>query len=173
MSSIEELLAASNLRRERPRLSPDGVQSVYLHAGQLHASPYPAEITTVLGSCVAVCLWDRTARLGGMNHFMLPFEVAGPGASPRFASFATRDLVDRLEAAGSSRSQMEARVFGGGTMLSGVAGSSDLGLRNAAAAFEILEELKIVVVEHSVRGNHGRRVVFRTDTGEASVRRVG
>ncbi|MFA6957043.1 MAG: chemotaxis protein CheD [Thermoanaerobaculia bacterium] len=173
MSSIDALLAASNLQRERPQPSGSGLQTLYLHAGQLHASSYPTEITTVLGSCVAICVWDAAAQVGGMNHFMLPFEVSGPGSTPRYATFATRELVERVEAAGGSRSRFEARVFGGGTMLAGVTGSNDLGLRNAAAAFEILEEMKIVVVEHSVRGNHGRRVVFRTDTGEASVRRIG
>lgn len=173
MSSIDALLSASNLRRERPQPSGDGLQAIYLHAGQLYASPYATEITTVLGSCVAICMWDAVARVGGMNHYMLPFEVSGPGSSPRYADYATRELVERIEGAGGSRSRFEARVFGGGTMLAGVTGSNDLGLRNAAAAFDILEELHIVVVEHSVRGNHGRRVVFRTDTGAASVRRVG
>src|SRR5258706_3809641 len=77
-------------------------------------------IMTTLGSCIAACLWDRNARVGGMNHFMLP---EGAGESGRYGSYAMELLINEMMKRGGSRMSMEAKVFGGGQ---GVAGMNSM-----------------------------------------------
>lgn len=173
MSGIDALLESSNLRRDPIVPTVAGEKAVYLHAGQLHATAEPTEITTVLGSCVAVCLWDAVAKVGGMCHYMLPHEVGGKSESPRYASFAIRELIDRIIALGGHRHRLQARIFGGGSMLHMKSTTNDLGGKNAAVALDAMEREQIPVLQLEVRGNHGRRVVFRTNDGSVVVRRVG
>ena len=90
---------------------------VYLQPGQLYASAQPSAVTTVLGSCVAVCLWDPIEAVGGMNHYLLPFFAGAGQGSPRFGNFAMTELVDRLVALGASKGRLQAKVFGGACVL--------------------------------------------------------
>ena len=79
-------------------------------------------IMTTLGSCIAACLWDRQAKVGGMNHFMLP-DGAGQdstNSSGRYGSFAMELLINEMMKMGAQRSSMEAKVFGGGQVISGI-----------------------------------------------------
>lgn len=141
---------------------------VYLHPGQIFASGEPALVTTVLGSCVSVCLWDRTARVGGINHYLLPHDAGGDGASPRFGSVAVRELVDRVLSLGARRESLEAKVFGGARVLQpSVDGSRTrhLGDQNVARALAVLGEAGIPVVAAETGGGRGRKLTFRTDDG--------
>jgi len=173
MGNIDALLNSTGLRRESAVRSQNGTKGIYLHAGQLHVATEPTEITTVLGSCVAVCVWDAVAQVGGMCHFMLPDAIGGKADSARFAKYALPELVDRIVAKGGLRHRIQARVYGGGTMLNTATSENDLGSKNVKAATEWLESARVPVIEQEVRGNHGRRVVFRTNDGSATVRRVG
>jgi chemotaxis protein CheD len=110
---------------------------VYLHAGQLAIAREPTAITTVLGSCVAVCLHDPVTRIGGMNHFLLPFHVERE-RSPRFGTVAVPQLVDEVVRAGASRASLVAKVFGGGSVISAFRGRN-LGEENAHLALRLLE----------------------------------
>jgi two-component system chemotaxis response regulator CheB len=85
-------------------------------------------IMTTLGSCIAACLWDRERRVGGMNHFMLP-EGGGGADGGRYGSFAMELLINELIKRGATRSTMEAKVFGGGAVISGM-NSINVGERN-------------------------------------------
>src|SRR5579859_1268958 len=113
--SINELLASSGLayRDDQVSSTSDGTRAVYLHAGQLVVATEPTQITTVLGSCVAICLWDPALRIGGMNHYMLPINPAASEGTARFADSATCALVEGLMAAGASSGRLEAKIFGG------------------------------------------------------------
>ena len=171
MSNIDDLLESTGLRRQfRPR---NGTPGVYLHARQLHVAKEATEITTVLGSCVAVCVWDSVAGVGGMCHFMLPDAIGGKADSPRYAKHAIRELIDGVVAKGGLRHRLKARVYGGGTMLNAAVSENDLGSKNVKAAREWLENARVPIVDQQVRGNHGRRLVFHTDDGSVEVRRVG
>ncbi len=173
MSNIDNLLNSTGLRRESSIQPQNGEGGVYLHAGQLHVATKPTEIITVLGSCVAVCAWDNVSAVGGMCHYMLPAAVGGKSESARYASYALRELVDNIVAKGGLRHRLKARVYGGGTMLNSTVSENDLGSKNVKVAIEFLEKARIPVIEQSTRGNHGRRVVFHTNDGSATVRRVG
>ncbi len=145
-------------------------RSVYLHAGQVHASAEPSSVVTVLGSCVAVCLCDREAGVGGMNHFLLPHPTVRE-QSPRFGAVAMPHLVEQVLKLGARRERLEAKVFGGACVIEAFKGRN-LGTENVELALKALEEAGVPVVERDVGGHNGRKLVFHTDVGAAWVRRL-
>ncbi len=143
---------------------------VYLQPGQLYASEQPSAVTTVLGSCVAICLWDPARGIGGMNHYLLPFFAGDGHGSARFGNVAVAQLVDRMAALGASRSRLKAKVFGGACVLDAFrARRGHLGEKNAGVAFRLLEDLGVPVVSRDVGGRCGRKLIFHTDRGNAWV----
>jgi len=148
----------------------------FLQPGQLIVSFEPATITTILGSCVSVCLWDPRTSIGGMNHFMLPIPVAGHAASPRFGDFAMQQLVDRMEAAGARMRSVRAKVFGGASMFPIVddrrEGRTHLGAQNADLAIQFLKNAGIPVVERDLGGTRGRKLIFQTDEGTSCLKLI-
>lgn len=147
------------------------VATVYLHPGQLAVSASPCVVETLLGSCVAVGLWDLEAGVEGMNHFLLP-HVAGHGAaSPRFGNVAMSRLLSRIIAAGGQKYRLRARVFGGASVLQALRGiSGSLGRSNVEVAERLLADAGIPIVSADVRGERGRKVTFNTHSGEYTVR---
>jgi len=148
----------------------DGRPQVYLHAGQLASASRPTAVVTVLGSCVAVCLYDPVARVGGANHFLLPHHVERE-RSPRFGTVAVPELVAAVVRAGASRNALVAKVFGGASVLGGTQGRR-LGEENATLALRLLEEAHIQVLDRDLGGTRGRKLVFLTDTGTVWVRQL-
>ncbi len=151
----------------RPLPPVDGPRNVYLHPGQVFASGEAVQVTTVLGSCVSVCLWDPASRVGGMNHYVLPRFVPSDSASPRFADVAMRELVDRLLHLGARRATLEAKVFGGACLspTPGGWGKPHLGEQNVSRALAVLEKERIRVGAADTGGGRGRKLMFRTDDG--------
>ncbi len=145
-------------------------KSVNLHAGQVYASAEPSSVSTILGSCVAVCLYDPLARVGGMNHFLLPHPTARE-RSARFGSVAMAQLVEQVVAAGASQASLEAKVFGGASVLRAFRGRN-LGSENVELALRALEAGRVRLVDHDVGGLRGRKLVFHTDLGAAWVRQL-
>ena len=146
----------------------------YLHAGQYFASAEPTVITTILGSCVAVCLWNPRLRIGGMNHFLLP-DWAGRGrASPRFGNVAIASLIENLLSLGSKLTDLEAKIFGGASVIDthGTGEGHLLGDRNISVARLVLKEEKIAIFNEDVGGHVGRKVIYHTDSGEAWVKKL-
>jgi chemotaxis protein CheD len=130
-------------------------------------------VMTTLGSCIAACLWDREARVGGMNHFMLP-EGGGDGlANPsgRYGSYAMELLINEMMKRGASRMTMEAKVFGGGQVISGM-NTLNVGERNTAFVLDYLKTERIPVVSRDVQGTCPRRVCFLPASGKAMVKRL-
>lgn len=150
---------------------PGGRATAYLHAGQVKAARWPTAITTILGSCVSVCLHDPVARTGGMNHFLLPLPVARE-RSARFGTIAMEGLFDAVVAAGARRERLVAKVFGGASVIGSFRGSRNLGEENVKLALRLLEEARVPVLEHDVLGELGRKLVFHTDDGSAWVRQL-
>jgi chemotaxis protein CheD len=147
-----------------PRGGRDGISAltegerrqVFLHPGSLYASKNPTRITTILGSCVAVCLWSPELGIGGMNHYLLP--AAEVGADPlRYGRQAIWRLLDDLKRLGALRATLLARVFGGACTMPSVWTSwPHLGWQNVEFAAEILEVEGIPVLEWDVGGLRGR-----------------
>lgn len=128
-------------------------------------------IMTTLGSCIATCLWDRQAKVGGMNHFMLP-DNGGSGAdSGRYGSYAMELLINELLKLGASRLTLEAKVFGGGAVISGM-NSINVGERNTAFVMDYLKTERIPVVSKDVLEIYPRKVCFLPFSGKAMVKRL-
>lgn len=125
-------------------------------------------IMTTLGSCIAACLWDRNARIGGMNHFMLP---EGAGDSGRYGSYAMELLINEMMKRGASRTSLEAKVFGGGQVISGM-NSMNVGERNTTFVLEYLKTERIPVVSKDVLDVYPRKVCLLPASGKAMVKRL-
>ena len=150
---------------------PSPARAMYLHPGFVNVQASPVIISTLLGSCVAVGVWDADAGIGGMNHFLLPH---GRGiASARFGNVAMEQLISRLEAAGGRRAFMRARLFGGACVLEALRGvGGSLGRSNVEVARRLLMDAGIRIVSSDVEGDRGRKVTFRTDDGSSTVRLI-
>ncbi len=139
----------------------------FLYPSSLFVSKEPYVVKTILGSCVAICIWDKRLKIGGMNHYMLPNWNGNDLASPKYGNIAIDKLVNKLLVLGSRKEDLIAKVFGGGDMLEGKQESSYLiGERNIRVARLILEEKNIPVVASSTGGKRGRKILFFTDSGE-------
>jgi len=126
-------------------------------------------IMTVLGSCIAACIWDSRLRIGGMNHFMLP--EGGADTSGRYGSYAMELLINELVKLGSSREYMQAKVFGGGAVISGFT-TMNVGERNTKFVMDYLATERIPVVSKDVLDIYPRKVVFFPVSGKAMVKRL-
>jgi len=143
---------------------------VYVHPGHLHITDRSVAVTTVVGSCVAVCLWDRDIGWAGMNHFVLP-AVIGGAPSLRHGDVAMRTLLERLLGHGATPKTLRARIFGGACVIEAFrASGNDLGSRNLEVARRALQQHRIVVVQEDVGGGTGRKIVFNTEDGSAVVK---
>jgi chemotaxis protein CheD len=127
-------------------------------------------VMTTLGSCIAACLWDREKKIGGMNHFLLP-EGKGAADSGRYGSFAMDLLIGELVKRGATRSTMEAKVFGGGAVISGM-NSINVGQQNTEFVLEYLRTERITVVSKDVLDIYPRKVCFLPASGKAMVKRL-
>ena len=126
-------------------------------------------ITTILGSCVGICLFDPRLQQGGMNHYMLALWNGNGLASPRFGNIANEKLVHEVVRAGSTKHDLVAKVFGGANQTSNY---NDIGLRNVEVALEFLDAMKIPVAAKNVSGEIGRKIIFDTHTGEVRMKFV-
>jgi chemotaxis protein CheD len=147
------------------------MRDIYLHPGQLTVSGEPSTVTTILGSCVAVGLWDAETGVGGMNHYLLPHFAGNGSASPRFGNVAMSQLLLRMQALGARVERLRARLFGGACVVEALRGTSvALGPRNVELARRFLKDAGIPILSEDVEGDRGRKLVFRTHDGGASVR---
>jgi chemotaxis protein CheD len=152
-----------------PTTTSYDAQRFYLHPGHLVVSRDPLAITTIVGSCVAVALWDRDLRLGGLNHFVLPSVLQG-APSLRHGDLAMNELIDRMINGGASTRTLRARVFGGSCTLEAFRGNAnDLGSRNVEVARRILLAHRIPILQEEVSGPVGRKIVFHTVDGTVEV----
>jgi chemotaxis protein CheD len=126
----------------------------------------------VLGSCIGTCLRDPATRIGGMNHFMLPTPVNGGEEPSRFGVHAMELLIGEIQKLGGERGRLEAKIFGGGSVLRVLASATSVARLNIGFITDFLEREGIPIVGSDVGGVEARQVLFRTDTGSALVRRL-
>lgn len=151
-------------------LSDRQVPSVYLYPGDLIVTSDPSVISTVLGSCVSVCLLDPVTRSGGANHFLLPHLTRGDGSSCRFGRTAMEMLVTRMLSLGCDKRNLTARVFGGASQFEGTRERISIGQQNVQVATRFLEDEGIPILAQEVGGARGRKLVFHTETGAVFVK---
>jgi chemotaxis protein CheD len=156
----------------RTRLRPaTGLKRIVIHQGETHVSADPGEVlTTVLGSCVAACLHDPVARIGGINHFLLAEPAVAdtdPGPLQRYGAHAMDWLIRALLAMGATRANLKARLYGGASLSDGL---GDIGAANLRFARRFLRAEGILLVGEDVGGSGARRVEFRPALGLARCR---
>jgi chemotaxis protein CheD len=140
---------------------------IHVVQGERHVDTRPNVIlTTILGSCVAACMRDPVARIGGMNHFLLPSGEGTQGSTESINAgvHAMELLVNGLLRAGARRERLEAKLFGGARM---IAGLTDIGSRNAEFATTFLEREGIRFAGGSLGGTSARRVQYWPISGRA------
>ena len=142
--------------------------------GEHAVSWNPARITTLLGSCVSMCLWDSRLGIGGLNHFMLPDapDAHAPTGSPlRYGLYAMERLINDLIVMGSNKKDLQAKVFGGANMTS-QAVHRHLGARNVDFVLKFLKKDNIRLTGEDLGGNYGRRIQFNTKTGTVKLQKI-
>lgn len=147
------------------------IQAAKILPGEYYVTRRDMMIVTVLGSCVSACIRDPIAKVGGMNHFMLP-EHGGSEDDPmstsaRYGAYAMEILINELLHKGAVRSRLEAKVFGAGRVM---AGMTDVGKRNAHFAMEYLQREGIRVLAHDLGNIYPRKVYYMPHTGSVKVK---
>lgn len=127
------------------------------------------QLTTVLGSCIAACIYDVKAEIGGMNHFLLPGGNGDSASNVKYGAFLMELLVNELLKAGASKKSMKARLYGGGKMNAAL---GDVGARNIAFAREYLGNEGIPLEFEDVGGTLARRITMLPTIGKVDVRLI-
>jgi chemotaxis protein CheD len=151
---------------ERP---PAREPRYFLYPGQIFVTRDPITISTILGSCAAVCLWDRHKKAGGMNHYLLP---EGPDEGEnrlRYGTVANAELLKQVLALGCEIRNMQAKIFGGSSAF-GANPAQSVGARNVELAEHFLRSAGILVVEKEVSGKRGRRLAFQVFDGTTTIK---
>ncbi|MBF0183398.1 MAG: chemotaxis protein CheD [Magnetococcales bacterium] len=143
----------------------------FLLPGALFAKDGDYIITTVLGSCIAVCLWDPRLRRGGMNHYKLPLWNGDGLPSPKFGNIAIVKLIEHMLEMGSNQRELKAKVFGGGAVLQSSSGFLNVGQRNIEVAQEFLAQANIPIVASDIGGEVSRKIIFNTQDGAILLKR--
>lgn len=144
----------------------------YLYPGVIFASKKPHMVTTVLGSCVALCLWDPVLKIGGINHYQLALWNGEGLASPKYGNIAIGKLISKMLDLGSKKKFLKAKLFGGAAVLHSSGKLLGIGERNIIIANDMLKEERIPVISSNVAGNNGRKLKFYTETGVVMMKMV-
>lgn len=171
MSRIDELRAQPRKPGEASFFYVDHhfqYDAVKVIPGEYFVSGEDVLIMTVLGSCIAACVWDAAVRVGGMNRLMLPEREADAGP---YGAYAMELMLNEMLKRGARRETMQARVFGGGAVMPRFV-TTNLGARNTKFALDYLAAERIPVVSEDVLGMHPRKVCFFPITGKALVKRL-
>jgi chemotaxis protein CheD len=158
----------------RPGSPPcaDDRPTLYVHPGQILTSRTPIRMVTILGSCVAVCLFEEESGVGGLCHFVLPRGIGTGAAALRFGNLAVPELLARVVALGARPGRLRAKLFGGASVASAFQGANPLSRRNVDAARALVAARDIPVLAADVGGSRGRKLLFHPDDGSAWVKLV-
>ena len=150
-------------------------QAAKILPGEYYATKRDMMIVTVLGSCVSACIRDRENGIGGMNHFMLPHSDADPdnplSTSARYGTYAMEMLINDVLKLGARRESLEAKVFGGGNVMSGLT-VHPVGTRNAEFALGYLKTENIRIIAQDLLDIHPRKVYYFPNSGRVLVKKL-
>lgn len=138
----------------------------FIHVGEIHIGAKPTEISTILGSCVSVCLYDKIQRMGGMNHYLVPLWNENGLQSPKYGNISIPRLIESMLNIGCKVHNMEAKLFGGANVIDVTSEEMMIGRKNIVIAKEILKEYGIPITAEDIAGEKGRRIMMRSDTGK-------
>ncbi len=138
----------------------------FLHPSTIYISNTPLWITTILGSCVSVCFFDKVRKIGGMTHYMIPYWNGVGLESPRYGNVAIEQLFQKMLDFGGKKEDIVCKIFGGAEVLTEQNSVFNVGHRNIELAHKMMEKLGISVISSSTGGRLGRKIHFNTATGE-------
>ncbi len=147
-------------------------ERVFLLPGEYHVSRRPGEIATLLGSCVAVCLWNPLMKFSAMNHFLLPDGTPSNEDKGRYGQTATETIIWLMQKLDPNLKNLQAKIFGGGMVVGHLGSATSIGSRNIEVARSVLASYKIPIVAEDVAGTQGRRIYMDTSTGSVRVRKI-
>lgn len=151
------------------------VEAVKILPGEYFVTGRDMVLVTVLGSCVAACIRDKLTGIGGMNHFMLPdnnADAASPvGLAGRYGTYAMELMINQLLKSGARRSNLEAKVFGGGNVMRGFT-VANVGQRNAEFVLDYLKAEKIDLKAQDLLDIYPRKVYYFPATGRTLVKKL-
>lgn len=150
-------------------ISPD-LARVYLKPGEFHFATSPTVVTTVLGSCVSVTMFDRFSGAASICHALLP---EGPSVDAfRYVDSSIIHMLEMFASHGVNRQRLEVKVFGGADMLCASGSRVGVGRRNVEIANQVLAASGLAVSMHDVGGTQGRKLFFVTHTGDVFLKRL-
>jgi chemotaxis protein CheD len=144
----------------------------FLRPGYLFVPGGPTLISAVLGSCVAVSLWDRKLEYGGMNHFLYPRIRDAHRATVQYGNVATQTLLRLFLETGSRLEDLEAQILGGAASGMDVSTTADIARQNIRVARQAMDNKGISIVSEDVGGSKGRKVIYNSQTNELVIVRV-
>lgn len=145
---------------------------VFILPGEMAVSKHPATISTLLGSCVAICLINRNKQFGGMNHFMLPTGDKVEKMKGKYGDYATDKLVGMMLKFDPDIKNLEAHIYGGGAVVGHLSTGAGIGLKNIELAKRMMAEYGIKIRSLQVGGENGRKIFFDTETGTIEERLI-
>ncbi len=141
-----------------------------LKPGFIYLADKPVSISTVIGSSVSVCLFDKKQKIGGMNHFQFPETADREKSTAIYGNVATLALIRMMLSNGAKNSHIEAQIFGGA--YNPDVSNMNVGINNIRTARRILNSRQISIVSEDVGGQLGRKIIFNTSTSEIAVLKV-
>jgi chemotaxis protein CheD len=148
-----------------------GPIAIFLSPSTLYCAATPSRVTTILGSCVALCLWDPRLRLGGINHYLLPYRCGAP-AGLRFGDTAIERLLEQMVRLGCQAERLQAKLFGGAAVLGLATGGDPVGDQNVRVALAKLCQHGIPLIARRTGGRSGLLIRLFTESGAVTVRPV-
>ncbi|MDH5667613.1 MAG: hypothetical protein OEY86_06360 [Nitrospira sp.] len=160
-----------HIKRMRDSRFPHEIASIL--PGDFFVSGTPMVVYTVLGSCISACIRDPIARVGGMNHFMLPEpKETGHdswGESTRYGSYAMESLINEILKRGGLKSRLEVKLFGAGKIYEG---NIDIGAKNAQWVQQFLKAEGLTADKVDLGDVFPRKIYYFTDSGRVLVKKI-
>jgi len=165
--SIQQLMIGNYQRIIRRR-------NVTIHIGEYYAGKGNSSVYTLVGSCVAVCLFDPVNEIGGMNHILLPgrADLKYFDAPARYGINAMELLINKIMRLGGDRHRIVAKVFGGAHLFPSISEENGVGRKITEFVLEFLEKESIRLVSYDINGHSSRKIYFYTDTGDVYLKRI-
>ncbi len=160
--------------------SRDFIPTAKLLPGEYYVTKHEEALSTVLGSCIACCIYDVEAKVGGMNHFMLPklndngskpnWDLSHPDAETRFGNYAMEKLINEIMKYGGRRAHLQFKLFGGGNVLGN--NSQQVGKRNIEFAEHFIASEGFQIISSDVGSIYPRKIIFHPMSGRVQVKRL-
>lgn len=141
------------------------IEKLFLYPGQLVVTKDAMEISTILGSCVSVCLFDSIRCIAGINHFILPVNDNYKSDIEKYGDTSLEFMLDKMLCMGSNKRDIVAKVFGGGELLTYKNSNFNIGKKNIGVAMDFICDHEISIIFKAIGGIRGRKIIFNTLTG--------